>query len=203
MSRGKRLAAVVAVMLIISCVLTMNVFASVDGVGGGFSLWNLLDGIGGFFRDLINAVGGFFEDVILALKYLGNAILDGFVKIVKAIGNAIGYLLSGIKWLFVPSKESFSNFRDDILTRFDKKFGSVFSALNYLNTRFGSLEAKSDLYDTFKITFPKESFLYGLSINLLSSPLPVLMFYKFCLTGLCCLVTALMCCQKVIAMVKQ
>jgi hypothetical protein len=203
MSRRKRLAVVVIVAVAVSLALTVTAFASTDGIGSGFSLWNLLDGLGGFFRDLINSIGRFIANIISAIKNGFNAALDAMAKIIKAIGNAINSLLSGIKWLFVPSKESFSKFRDDILSSFDKKFGSVFSALNYLNTRFKNLSAKSDLPEIFKITFPKSSFLYGVSINLLSSPLPVLQFIRICMTGFCCLITAISCYHMVIGMVEK
>lgn len=185
MSRRKRLAAVLVLALVVSLSLTLFASASSDSVGGGFSLWNLLDGLGGFFRDLINSIGGFFKGLL------------------TAIGNAISFLLSGLKFLLIPSKESFSNFRDEILTTFDKKFGSVFSALNYLDARFQNLEAYSGLRNIFKITFPKGSFLYGVSINLIGDSIDFLIFIRVCLTGLCCLVTALICYHKVIAMTSK
>lgn len=203
MSGKKRLAVVIVVVFIVFLALTLSVFAAADSVGGGFSLWNLLDGLGGFFRDLINSIGGFFVNLISALKNAANFIVDAVLSVVKAIGNAIGFLLSGLKALFIPSKESFSKFRDDILTRYDDKFGSVFSALNYLKIRFGMLTAKSGLTESFKIIFPRGSFLYGISIDLLASPYDVIMFIRGCLTGFYCLSTGLICYHKVIAMTSK
>lgn len=185
MSGKHRLAVVIVVALVVSLALTLSVFAASDSVGGGFSLWNLLDGLGGFFRDLINAIGGLISSII------------------SALGKAISFLLSGLKALFIPSKESFSNFRDEILTRFDDKFGSVFSSLNYLSTRFGTLTAKSGLTESFKITFPRNSFLYGLSIDFLASPYDVIMFIRFCFTGFYCLSTAFIIYNKVNAMADK
>lgn len=203
MSSKKHLAVALTVALVTALLLTMVSFASVDGVGGGFSLWNLLDGLGGFFRDTINAIGGFFANMISALKNAANALLDAITKVISAISNAISWLLSGLKTLFIPSKESFSNFRDDILTTYDKKFGSVFSALDYLDTRFKGLEANDKYLEPFNITFPKGSFLSGLTVNLIENTMPVFSFIRVCMTGLCCLVTALICYRKVIAMVNK
>lgn len=203
MSGRKRLVVVSSVVLVAACILSVTAFAAVPGsVSTGFDLWDLLDGLGGFFRDLINYIGRFIANVISAIKNATNAVLNAISKIIKAIGEGISYILSGLKYLFIPSKESFTSFRDDILTRFDKKFGSVFSALSYLNNRFRGLGAKRDLRETFKVTFPDNSFLRGLSIDFLSVAAPVLAFFRFCITGFVCLETALMCYNKAISMVN-
>lgn len=203
MSGRKRLAVIFAVMLIVSVALTMNVFAAGEDDTGFFSLWDLLSGIGGMFRDLINYIGQFIANIISAIKNGVNALIGAVQKVIAAIGSAVNYLLNALKYLFIPSKEFLSNFRDDILAKFDKKFGSVFSALNYLKERFKGLSAKKDLRDIFKVSYPPGTFMYGISIDFLAYASPVLEFFRFCVTGFLCYWTAMTCYNKVIGMVNK
>ena len=150
----------------------------------GFFLWDLLDGIAGITRSFINAVGRFF------------------LSLFQIIGEAVNAILNGLKWLFIPSRQSFATFRDDILQSFDKKFGSVFSALNYLNMRFSDLRARN-MQNEFVSVFPQGSFLYGMKINFLAGGMGILGWARFVITGTICLVTFLICFHKVTSMVEK
>ena len=150
----------------------------------GFFLWDLLDGIAGIGRSIVNTVGRFFTSLF------------------QVIGNVVNAILDGLKWLFIPSRQSFTSFRDDILQSFDKKFGSVFSALNYLNTRFSDLRSKN-MRNEFIAEFPQESFLYGMKIDVLAGGMGLLGWARFVITGVICLVTFLTCLHKVTSMVEK
>ena len=185
MNHAKRLVILISVMLVVVSVLTMSVAASVGtNSNSGFFLWDLLDGIASFFRNTINAIGRFFTSLF------------------QVIGEGINALLRGLQRLFIPSRESFASFRDDILQTFDKKFGSVFSALNYLNMRFSDLRARN-MRNEFVVTFPRESFFHGMRIDFLAGGMGVLGWARFVITGLVCLVTFLICLHKVTSMAKS
>ena len=186
MNRAKRLVVFFAVMLVVSSLLILPASASTLSISSnnGFFLWDLLDGIAGFFRDGINAIGRFFSSLF------------------QVIGQGINAILDGIKFLFIPSRESFTRFRDDILQTFDKKFGSFFSAINYLNTRFADLRAKN-MQGEFNVTFPKESFLHGMTIDFFAGGMGILGWARMVLTGVICLITFLMCYHKVTSMIKS
>ncbi len=165
----KRKISVITIAFVLMLTLSVTAFAS----SGNDDTFNILDGIGGFFRDMING-----------------------------IGEGISYLLDGIKRLFVPEKETFSKFRDNILNKFDEKFGSLFSAVKYLQERFSDLRGKSGMDEVFKIVFPRSSFMSGSTLNLLPFMAPVLAFVKLVATGGLCLFTFLTFYHRILDMIN-
>ena len=171
----KRAVVVIIIAALVLC-MTVTAFAASD-FDSGFFLWDLLDGIGGFFLDVINFIGGFIK-------------------------SAVDMLLSGLKFLFIPSKEFMANFRDDILNRFDDKFGSALSAINYLNGRFGGLKAKSGFGSEFVVIWPRGTFMQGMSIDFLAFIMPALGFIRLVSTGGICYMTAMTIYNKVHDMIN-
>ena len=99
-------------------------------------------------------------------------------------GFSLGeFLLSGLETLFVPLDDFIKDWHESISHRFDDKFGGVRGGLGYLSERFQSLREYRNLDNIFTVAFPRGSFLYGIRINLLEPAKGVLVWVRFCMTG--------------------
>ena len=117
-------------------------------------------------------------------------------------GTTILNLESVLESLFIPDADFMTDMVEDIQSRFDKKFAGVASAVSYLRERFSDLHGYYDSEGIFKVTFPPGSFLYGISMNLLTPGKAVLAWVRFCITGFIVLFTVIVCYRKVIGLVK-
>lgn len=178
----------ITVALISAMLLSVPAFAATDTGWSSDNQYGFLDSIASFFMGLLKGI----------LSGL-SSLLDG---IGIFIANAVKHILDGLKALFIPSPDAFTNFQNDISVRFEAKFGPVTAAFDYLGGRFKNLREYNDLPGVFKVTFPKNSILYGMSVNFLSVAAPVLAFIRLAMTGFCGLMTGLICYNKVIKMIN-
>ena len=155
------------VVLVLFQTLTFTAFASTGGDDGG-SVWDLISGIGGFFSDLFTA-----------------------------IGNAVTWLLDGIKNLFIPHTDYFPRMYERLRDALGTKFGGLLSSMDYLRSRFGQLRAyhESDLFTLrFPASFP---LLGGLSVNLMGGAAGAIGIVRGALSGFMMLWTAAFAYRKV------
>lgn len=141
--------------------------------------------------------------LLLVLCVPVSAASDDSNIILDAIGGFFTGLLDGLKSLFIPSKAYLQMFREDIAQRFDAKFSGISASIHYLRDRFGNLRGYRDLEGIFQVEFPQNSILHGISVDFLTSALPVWSFIRFCVTCFVALLTAMLCYRKIIALVNR
>jgi|GEM_PF-2423360 len=168
----RRAVALVALVLVVCQLLTLGVYA-VDGDGWG--LWDILDGIGDFFRDLFDV-----------------------------IANAVKALLDGLKYLFIPRADYFTRLWQRIHGRFSEKFGFIASLILDLGERFGRMKAyQGGVEQLFVLRFPAGHLLGSASVNLLDGAFGVIEMIRGALSGSVVVITTLICYKKVIGMINS
>lgn len=166
-------------VLVLVQLLALSVYAASDDSG---SAW-----------DVVASIGNFFSDLITTIVDLGNAIGD-------FIFSGVEFLLSGLKYLFIPPDNYFDKLTDILYGAFEKKFGSVLALANYLKTRFTGLQAyKGDL---FVMKFPKDHLFGGAKVNLLSGSEGIANMIRGALSGFVVLCTAAFCYKRVVSMIN-
>ena len=134
-------------------------------------------------------MSGFFGDLFRVIRDVASWIIDGVLDVLKL--------------LFVPGQEFFTNMISEIQTRFDAKFGGLLDTGAYLNSRFSGVRAYSGMDGLFTVTFPRESFLYGISANLIEPAADILFWMRLCMTGIFVLLTAIACYRLVIRLIQN
>lgn len=117
-----------------------------NSIGGFFTA--LGDKIGGFFTNLINSMSNFFSD-------LGNRIGTFF-------DNLLTGILDGLKALFIPSDDYFTNWIDDFTTAFKNKLGFLtypFDLFADVINRFSNLSDSSGIIHIPEVKVPNFDFV--------------------------------------------
>lgn len=194
----------IAVILITALLLTMlplTAFAANDD-GSGFNLFDILDGIGGFFRDIGNNLSDGFNKTVTAIKTGISYIADGIGKIISSIGNAVAALLDGLKRLFVPSKDYFPRAQEQLQNAINKKLGGILSLIGYIKTRFSNLSAAPNSSSMFVIEFPNGHMFAGTKIDLLMRIRNIIPLFRFLLSGLMVIATTVFSYRRVKSMIN-
>lgn len=184
----KKIIAIAAVIVLLLPLLSLTAFAAVDNDATG---WDVLDGIGNFFRDLRAQIKS-------SLSTIG----DFFGNLITAISNAVESLLNGIVRLFVPHKNYFSSVNASLRSALAIKFGGFNYLTNYLGNGFSKLSAKHDIDKLLTVTFPRGHILNGMSFNLLSYIPYFATVARPALSGFVMLITVLFCYSRIKEMIN-
>lgn len=111
------------------------------------SIKEIPEKIKGFFENLGEGLGIWFTLIYTSFETLGDRIKGFFTDLLNGIIN-------GLKSLFIPSEDYFSNVTEDLKTFFSEHLGIIYSLPEQLVSLLQKLASFRPNTDNFEITFP-------------------------------------------------
>lgn len=195
----KKIAVFTVVIILLVPLMSFMAFAASDDGG---TLWNVIDAMWDFTRDIINNVAKGFNNVVSTLGDMIRAIRGFFSDLIRAIGNAVNALFSGLKQLFIPAPDYFFRTQSKIQDALHGKFGNFLYLSSYLKTEFSKLSSYKKIDGMFVMKFPKEHVLNGAKFDLFYYGKYYAPYIRLALTGLVTLATVAFCYRRILSMIN-
>ena len=178
-------------------IIIMPVFSITGFASSGVSEGTFIDGLSDFGSNMLDGIIGFVSPIIDSIGEGVDAVGNFFVGIGQAIANGVSYLLDGIKALFVPKENFFSEQFQRIHDIWSNRFGGLIATADYLKGLFNNLTKSRQTSGLFTLNFNESTSIGTRSIDLLQHVRFALPLVRGALSGFITFLTVSICYKQV------